>query len=92
MAPLSWNRYGSLLAWERYAAVRDTPFLPACPAHFADFLAESAEGARSYSQTKSRVCTINALSLVARLPSPSKVEDVREVRAGVRRTRCVPHR
>ena len=90
MAPLSWNRYaGSLLAWERYAAARDTPFLPACPAHFANFLAETAEGARSYSQTKTRVCAISALSLVARLPSPSKVEDVREVRAGVRRTRCV---
>ena len=74
MAQLSWNRSaGSLLAWERYATARDTPFLPACPAHFADFLAESAEGARSYSQTKSSVCAINALCLAARLPSPSKM-------------------
>jgi hypothetical protein len=48
MAPLSWNRYaGSLLAWERYATSRDTPFLPACRAHFANKSAESAEGARS---------------------------------------------
>jgi hypothetical protein len=58
-------------------------------AHFATFLAESADGARSYSQTKSRVCAIKVLSLIARLPSPSKVEGVREVRSGVRCTRCV---
>jgi hypothetical protein len=69
MAQLSWNRSaGSLLAWERYTAEQDTPFLPACPAHFANFLAESAEWARSYLQTRSRVCAINALSLVARPP------------------------
>jgi hypothetical protein len=82
MAQLSWNRSaGSLLAWERYTAELDTPFLPACPAHFANFLAESAESAEwalQYSQTRSRVCAINALSLVARPPSPSKVEDVHD--------------
>ena len=88
-APRTWNRYaGALLAWERYAAARDTPFLPACPAHFANFLAESAEGARSYSQTKQRVCAIRAISAIARLPSPAGAEDEVEVRAGVRRSRC----
>ena len=50
-----WNRYaGALLAWEACAAPHNTPFLPADPTQFANFLAESAEGARGYSQTKQR--------------------------------------
>ncbi len=38
-APASWNRYAaSLLRWEEYAARAGTPFLPADPSHFANFL------------------------------------------------------
>ena len=49
-APASWNRYASsLLRWEDYAARAGTPFLPADPSHFANFLAEAAAGAAGHS-------------------------------------------
>ena len=88
-APRTWNRYATaLLAWEAYASAQNTTFLPADPAHFANFLAESAEGSRGYTQTKQRACAIAAFSRLALLPSPSGDETVSGVRAGIRRTRC----
>ena len=38
----------------RHAQLCGTPFLPADPTQFANFLAESADGARGYPQTKQR--------------------------------------
>jgi hypothetical protein len=86
-APGTWNRYAStLVRWEAYAARMGTPFLPADPAHFANFLAEAAAGASGNTQTKQRACAIAALSAVAHVPSPGGDVLVRDVRAGLRRT------
>ena len=89
-APASWNRYAaSLLRWEEYAARAGTPFLPEDPSHFANFLAEAATGTSGdsgHSQTKQRSCAITALSELARVPSPTGDDTVRDVRAGLRRT------
>ena len=86
-APASWNRYAaSLLRWEEYAARAGTPFLPADPSHFANFLAEAAAGASGHSQTKQRSCAIDALSKLAHVPSPTGDDTVRDVRAGLRCT------
>ena len=86
-APTTWNRYTStLLRWEAYAAREGTPFLPADAAHFANFLAEAAAGASGHTQTKQRSCAIDALSVLARVPSPVANDMVRDVRAGLRRT------
>ena len=88
-APRTWNRYATaLLAWEAYASAQNTTFLPADPANFANFLAESAEGSRGYTQTKQRACAIAAFSRLALLPSPAGDGTVSGVRAGIRRTRC----
>ena len=51
---------------------RITPFLTADHAHFANFLAESAEGARGCFQPKQRACAIAAFSRLALLASPSR--------------------
>ena len=86
-APTSWNRYAtSLLSWEAYAARVGTSFLPADPSHFANFLAEAAAGASGHTQTKQRACAIAALSELARVPSLTGADMVRDVRAGLRRT------
>ena len=77
-----------LLAWETYASARNSTSLPADPAHFANFLAESAEGSRGYAQTKQWAGAIDAISRLALLPSPAGDETVSGVRAGIRRTRC----
>ena len=89
LAPATWNRYTSTLArWEEYAGRAGTPFLPADPSHFANFLAEAATGALGSTQTKQRACAIHALSNLARVPSPVQDPTVQDVRAGVRRTLC----
>ena len=86
-SPTTWNRYASTLGrWEEYAAQAGTPFLPANPSHFANFLAEAADGSTSHTQTKQRVCAIDALSMLARVPSPAADSLVRDVRTGLRRT------
>ena len=85
-SPGTWNRYASTLTrWEAYAAHHATPFLPADPPHFANFLAEAAGAAGGGCQTKQRVCAIDALSAVARIPSPASDALVRDVRDGRRR-------
>ena len=86
-APGTWNRYTStLVRWEEYAARVGTPFLPADPTHFANFLAEAATGALGHTQTKQRSCAITALSQLARVPSPVEDALVQDVRSGLRRT------
>ena len=86
-SPTTWNRYAStLVRWEGYAALKGTSFLPADPAHFANFLAEAAEGSSGHTQTKHRVCAIDALSALARVPSPAADSLVRDVRAGLHRS------
>ena len=86
-SPATWNRYASALTrWEVYAAAEGTPFLPADPAHFANFLAESAVGALGNTQTKQRSCGIHALSVLANVPSPLGDGFVCDVRSGLRRT------
>ena len=86
-SPATWNRYASTLGrWEEYAAQAGTPFLPADPSHFANFLAEAADGSTGHTQTKQRVCAIDALSMLARVPSPAADSLVRDVRTGLRRT------
>ena len=86
LAPTTWNRYASTLTrWEAYAAGAGTPFLPADPTHFANFLAAAAVGALSATQTKHRSCAIHALSGLAGVPSPVADALVRDVRSGVRR-------
>ncbi len=86
-SPSTWNRYTStLVRWEEYATRVGTPFLPADPSHFANFLAEAAAGSSGHTQTKQRVCAIAALSALARVPSPATDDLVQDVRAGLRRT------
>ena len=86
-SPSTWNRYTStLVRWEEYATRVGTPFLPADPSHFANFLAEAAAGSSGHTQTKQRVCAIAALSTLARVPSPATDDLVQDVRAGLRRT------
>jgi hypothetical protein len=86
-APATWNRYAStLVRWEEYAARAGTPFLPADPSHFANFLAEAAGGTSGHTQTKQRACAIAALSALARVPSPADDPLVQDVRTGLRRT------
>ena len=85
-SPGTWNRYASTLTrGEAYATLHATPFLPADPTHFANFLAEAAGAAGGGCQTKQRVCAIDALSAVARVPSPASDALVRDVRDGLRR-------
>ena len=64
------------------------------PAHFARFLAESAEGARGCSHSKQRAHAFAAFSRpsLAVLPSPTGDETEAGVSAGIRRTRCGGHR
>ena len=86
----SWNRYVSALgAWEKYALAQGTSMLPADPGHFANFLAGAAAGTTGYSQTKQRCVAIEALSTLAKVPSPVAAEGslVKEGRQGVRRTK-----
>ena len=86
-APNTWNRYASTLTrWEAYADRVGTPFLPADPSHFANFLAEAASGSSGHTQTKQRACAIAALSALARVPSPAEDALVADVRSGLRRT------
>jgi hypothetical protein len=69
----TWNDYaGVLRGWTAYAATAGTPFLPADPVHFANFLAKESVGEKGYGQTKRRVCAIDAISQLAEIPSPSK--------------------
>ena len=85
-APVTWNRYlPTLRGWEEYAAGKSTPFLPADPVHFANFLSEAAKGALGSTQTKQRSCAIAALSKVAGVASPTEEDIVAVVRAGIRR-------
>ena len=75
----TWNRYmGALRRWRAYAQDKGTPFLPASPAIFADFLAESGDA-------KHRANAIDALSKVAGVPSPVNSEEVSSLREGLRR-------
>ena len=86
-SPSTWNRYAAaLLRWEAYAGRVGSTFLPADPTHFANFLAEAATGASGHTQTKQRACAIDALSTVARVPSPVGDALVQDVRSGLRRT------
>jgi len=86
-APMTWNRYlPTLRCWEAYAAREHTPFLPADPGHFANFLSEAAAKERGSTQTKHRSCAIAALSAVAGVPSPTTDDLVGIVRAGIRRS------
>ena len=86
-APGTWNRYAStLVRWEAYAGRLGTPFLPADPSHFANFLAEAAAGSTGHTQSKQRACAIDALSALAGVPPPGKDAAVQDVRAGLRRT------
>lgn len=56
-APNTWNLYTStLIQWELYATRVGSPFLPADPTHFANFLAEAAVGKHAHTQTKPRSC------------------------------------
>ena len=81
----SWNRYLSTLrAWELYTSSRGLVFLPADPGHFANFLAEMAEGELGNTQTKQRSCAIRAISIVAGVRSPLSDPDVEAVRLGIR--------
>jgi len=85
-APVTWNRYlPTLRGWEQYAAGKNTPFLPADPGHFANFLTEAAKGAVGSTQSKQRSCAIQALSTVAGVASPTGDDVVKLVRAGLRR-------
>jgi hypothetical protein len=87
-SPSTWNRYLSpLRAWSGFAEANGSPWLPADPRVFADFLA--AQGARDagYSQTKARCCAIDALSTLAGVPSPTRHPLVAAVRAGARRSK-----
>jgi hypothetical protein len=83
-APATWNRYAStLVQWEEYPG---TQFLQADPSHFANFLAEAADGTSGHTQTKQRTCAIAALSALARVPSPAENALVQDVRTGLHRT------
>jgi len=87
-SPSTWNRYLSpLRAWSGFAAAHGSPWLPADPRVFADFLV--AQGARDagYSQTKARCCAIDALSTLAGVTSPTRHPLVAAVRTGARRSK-----
>ena len=87
-APQTWNRYlGPLRAWSTFAEARGVAWLPADPRVFAEFLSERGAGDVGYSQTKSRVCAIDALSTAAGVASPSAHPLVAAVRAAARRTK-----
>ena len=60
-------------AWGAYATTQNPPLLPADPARLADFLAESAEGARGHAQSKPRECAVAAFGRLARPPSPAGI-------------------
>jgi hypothetical protein len=64
-----------------------TPFLLADPTHFANFLAEAAQGEAGPTQTKQRRQSYAILALSELAGVPSLVDDalVQDVRAGVRR-------
>ena len=84
-SPATWNRYASVLRrWETYAVRAGTPFLPADPTHFANFLAEAAAGARGNTQSEQRACAIAALSTLAGVPSPADDPPVSGVPSGGR--------
>ena len=76
-----------LRAWSGFAEANGSPWLPADPRVFADFLV--AQGARDagYSQTKARCCAIDALSTLAGVPSPTRHPLVAAVRTGARRSK-----
>ncbi len=81
----TWTRYTfTLVRWEKYAGRAGTPFLPANPSHFANFLAEAAAGASGHTQTKQRACAIAALYALARVPSPGEDTTAQDVRTGLR--------
>ena len=83
----TWNDYaGALRSWTAYAAAAGTPFLPADPVHFANFLATESMGEKRYGQTKRRVCAIDAISNLAETPSPAKHPLVTAFRSGALRT------
>ena len=83
----TWNDYAGVLhGWTAYATAAGTPFLPADPLHFANFLATKSVSERGYGQTKRRVCAIDAISQLAEAPSPSKHPLVTAFRAGALRT------
>ena len=85
-APVTWNRYlPTLRGWERYAAGMNTPFLPADPGHFANFLADAAKKDAGSTQSKHRSCGIAALSAVAGVTSPTEDASGRHRRARPRR-------
>ena len=81
-APQTWNRYmGPIRPWREFAEARGQPWLPAEPRLFAEFLAECGGGTLGYSQTKSRVNAIRALSEAAGVASPADHPLIKAVRA-----------
>ena len=88
ISPPSWNRYANALrGWGPYVEAHGLPFLPASGPHFASFLAEAGELDEGYSQTKLRVCCIDALSTIAGVASPAKHPLVDGYREGARRVK-----
>ena len=87
-APQTWNRYmGPLRAWSEFAAGHGSPWLPANPMVFAEFLVQSGTGNVGFSQTKARCNAIAALSAVAGVPSPNEHPMVQAVRASALRSK-----
>ena len=86
LGPQTWNRYAvAIERWRSFTDQEGCAFLPADPATFARFLAVACAHERGYSQTKARICAVEAFSTLAGLPSPRLHPDVTAIRAGARR-------
>jgi len=93
LAAATWKRYlGSLRAWRDFAETHGDAFLPADPVRFACFLAAAGSRDLGYSQTKSRICAIRALSELAGMPSPHNHPLITGYRRGALRARGAPRR
>ena len=84
----TWDRYvPAFRDWQQFASALGFVVLPAKPADFLRFLATRAESDAGHSQTKMRICAIDAASQLAGVPSPSSDPTIGAFRRGIRRVK-----
>ena len=84
----TWDRYvPAFRDWQQFATALGFIVLPAKPAEFLRFLAARAESDAGHSQTKMRICAIDAASQLAGVPSPSSDPTIGAFRRGIRRVK-----
>ena len=84
----TWDRYvPAFRDWQQFATALGFVVLPAKPAEFLRFLATRAESDAGHSQTKMRICAIDAASQLAGVPSPSSDPTIGAFRRGISRVK-----